>query len=144
MRWTALPGSDLFRMNDRIVIDAFVVYLRDHGHPTLQVDRRPDDENRASSDIDAIAGTFAIEHTSIDTLRNQRRDSDWYMRTVGGIEQDLHGRLAFRLNITLEYTALTKGQDWAAIRERLKWWITNEAPRLVDGRHVLDGTPRRP
>jgi hypothetical protein len=131
-------------MNDRYVINAFVTYLQENGHPGLQVNRWPDNENRDSADIDAIAGAFAIEHSSIDTLPNQRRDSDWFMRAAGGLEQELPSRPPFRLRITLEYDAITKGQDWTAIREALRSWITNGAPRLEDGRHVLDGIPGVP
>jgi hypothetical protein len=131
-------------MNDTDVINAFVAYLRQRGHPGLQVDRWPDKENRDSTDIDAIAGGFAIEHTSIDTLPNQRRDSDWFMQVVGGIEEELPGRPPFRLRITLDYEAVTKGQNWAAVRETLKTWIINGALRLADGRHVLDSIPGVP
>jgi hypothetical protein len=63
-------------MNDRDVIRAFVAYLQENGHPNLEVERWPEDENRVSKEIDAIAGVLSIEHTSIDTLPNQRRDSD--------------------------------------------------------------------
>jgi len=131
-------------MNDIDVIDAFVAYLRWHGHPNLRIDRRPDKENRSSGDIDAIAGAFAIEHTSIDTLPNQRRNSDWFMRVAGGLEQDLTSKPPFRLNVTLEYEAVTKGQDWGVIRKALKKWITEEAALLADGRHVLDNIPGVP
>lgn len=131
-------------MNDRDVVDAFVVYLSEHGHPDLRVDRRPDDENRDSADIDAIAGAFAIEHTSIETIANQRRDSNWFMRAAGGLEQELLSKPPFRLNVTLEYHAVTKGQDWPRIRQALKSWITDEVPRLADGRHVLDNIPGVP
>jgi hypothetical protein len=55
-------------MKDRDVISAFVAYLQTNGHPNLKVERWPEDENRDSQEIDAIAGAFAIEHTSIDTL----------------------------------------------------------------------------
>lgn len=102
-------------MSDRDVVDAFISHLRDHGNPGLQVDRRPDEENRGSSDIDAIAGPFAIEHTSIDTLPNQRRDSDWFMRAAGKLERELPSTSPFRLNVTLEYNAVGIGQDWVAI-----------------------------
>jgi hypothetical protein len=122
-------------MNDQDVINAFVSYLRETGFPGLKVNRWPDKENRKTSDIDAIAGRFAIEHTSIDTLPNQRRDSDWFMQAVGGIEKELTTSLPFRLKITIEYDAVTKGQDFAAIRRNLK-----------DGLSVLedvDGVPFR-
>ena len=50
----------------------------------------------------------------------------------------------FRLRVTLEYGVVTKKQDWKAIREALKSWIINEAPCLVDGRHVLNDVPGIP
>lgn len=131
-------------MNDCEIIDSFVAHLRDRGHPGLRVERRPDKENRDSSDIDAIAGPFAIEHTSIDTLPNQRRDSDWFMRAAGGLEQELESKPPFRLAITLQYDAVGKGQNWTAIRAALKTWVVNEAPRLSDGRSVVTGLPDIP
>lgn len=131
-------------MKDCDVIDAFVTYLCKHGYFGLQVDRRPDEENRYSTDIDAIAGHFAIEHTSIDTLPNQRKDSDWFMRAAGGLEKELPNKPSFRLNITLEYDAVTKGQDWTIIRQTLKKWITNDAPAMDDGRYVIDDIPGVP
>lgn len=128
-------------MNDRDIVDAFVAYLRDHGHPGLQVDRRPDEENRRSSDVDAMAGPFVIEHTSIDTLPNQRRDSAWFMQAVGGLEQELGGRLSYRVSIGLESNAVAKEQDRTAIRMALKAWIRNSVPGMADGRHIVDGVP---
>jgi len=126
-------------MNDQDVINAFVAHLRKSDFPHLKIDRWPDIENRKTSEIDAIADPFAIEHTSIDTVPNQRRDSDWFIKAVGGIEKELPTALPFRLNITIEYDAVTKRQDWAAIRANLKTWIINESPRLPDGRQVLEG-----
>ena len=133
-------------MNDQDVINAFVAYLRKVGFTGLKVDQWPDKENRKTSDIDAIAGRFAIEHTSIDTFPNQRRDSDWFIKAVGGIEKELFALPPFRLNITIEYDAVIKGQDWAAICRNLKDWIINESPRLDDGENVLEnvhGVPFR-
>jgi hypothetical protein len=131
-------------MKDRDVIDAFVVHLRENGHPGLRVDQRPGDENRNSPDIDAIAGTFAIEHTSIDTLPDQRQVSDWFVRAVGSLEQEISSHPKFHLSVTLEYHAVTKRQDWEAIHQALKIWIIEKAPHLVDGRHVLDDVPGIP
>lgn len=131
-------------MNDRDVIDTFVAHLRDQGHTGLQVDRCPDEENRGSADIDAIAGDFAIEHTSVDTLPNQRRDLDWFMRAAGNLEQELASPPAFRLSITLEYDAVGVGQNWTAVRAALTNWITNEAPRLPEGRSLVENAPGIP
>ena len=131
-------------MKDRDVVDAFVSFLRKHGHPGLKIDRRPDEENRNSADIDAVANSLAIEHTSIDTLPNQRRDSDWFKQAAGGIESEFPQKPPFRLNITLEYDAIIKGQNWASIRQALKSWIINDVSQLDDGRHILDSVPGIP
>lgn len=58
--------------NDSDVIEAFVAFLGEQEGLALQVDRWPDKENRQTKDIDAIAGPFAIEHTSVDSFENQR------------------------------------------------------------------------
>jgi predicted nucleotidyltransferase len=131
-------------MNDSDVIDAFVAYLRENGYPEIRVDRRPDEENRESADIDAIAGRFAIEHTSIDTLPNQRRDSDWFMRAVGSLEQEIEVPLPFHLHITLNYDAVQTGLDWAKVREALKAWICETAPSLSEGQSEIENAPGIP
>jgi hypothetical protein len=133
-------------MDEHDVIKAFIAYLRKSGFPDLTMDRRPDKEDRRTSEIDAIAGCFAIEHTSIDTLPNQRRDSDWFMQAIGEIEKEHTFSFPFRLNITIDYDAIATGQDWAAIRQNLKAWIINESPRLNDGLIILEnvrGVPFR-
>jgi hypothetical protein len=131
-------------MKDRDVIYAFVAYLQANGHPKIKVDQWPEDEHRNSEQIDAIAGIFAIEHTSIDTLPNQRRDSDWFMQVVGGLKQEPGDLIPFRLSITLEYHAVKKGQDWSAIHEALKTWLITDALQLEDGKHIVDHIPGVP
>ena len=133
-------------MKDSEVVDAFVSHLLELGYPNLTVERRPDEENRESPDIDAVAGPFAIEHTSIDTLPNQRGVADWFIRAVGNLKQDLASMPPFRLNICLEYYAVSKGQDWPAIRAALISWINNDAYVLSDGQYIIndvEGLPFR-
>jgi hypothetical protein len=130
-------------MKDHEVVEKFVAHLAVNGYPGLRIDKWPERENRNSPDIEAIAGQFAIEHTSIDTLPNQRGKSDWFMRAVGGLEKELP-KPPYRLNITLEYDAITIGQDWAAIRGSLKTWLIKDSPQLPDGRHTLENLPGIP
>ncbi|MXV75553.1 hypothetical protein F4Z99_14935 [Candidatus Poribacteria bacterium] len=131
-------------MKDYEVIDAFIEYLREHGHPELMINCHPDKENRSSPDIDAIAGPFAIEHTSIDTLPDQRRNNDWFIQVIKDLEQELQNQISFRLSIIFPYDAVTKGQDWMTIYGKLKNWILEKAPYLECGRHVLDNIPDIP
>ncbi len=131
-------------MKDSDVIDEFVAHLRKNGHPNLKVDQRLDNKNRTSTDIDAIAGPFAIEHTSIDTLPNQRFNNNRFMQVIDGLEQELPNQLSFSLQITFEYDAVTTQQNWKAIRQALKSWIIKDAPCLAEGQHVIGSIPGIP
>ena len=130
-------------MNDRDVIKAFVNHLRANGYPSIEIDCWPEDENRNMPEIDAIAGPFAIEHTSIDVLPNQRRDSHWFTKAIGDIGDELED-ITFRLRIWIEYDAVAKGQNWSKIRKAIKIWIASDAARLTDGQHVIDDIPGVP
>jgi hypothetical protein len=48
------------------------------------------------------------------------------------------------LEICSEYDAVKPGQDWSAIRNAMKTWITQEAPRLADGKYDFDSLPGVP
>ena len=130
-------------MKDCAVVEAFVAHLAANGYPGLRVDKWPERENRRSPQIEAIAEKFAIEHTSIDSLPNQRGKSDWFMRVTGRLEKELPIP-PHRLNITLEYDAITKGQDWGAIRETLKTWVIENCHQLPDGHYTLENLPGIP
>ena len=102
-------------LQDYDVIDAFIEYLRKHGYPELTVTSYPDKENRSSPDIDAIAGPFAIEHTSIDTLPNQRRNNDWFKKVLGNLEQEfdfpkVNFRFAWVLRFLMMLSVKEKGK----------------------------------
>lgn len=119
-------------MQDADVIDAYVEARSSSDLPGIQVESRPDEENRDSPDIDAIAGPLAIEHTSFDSLLNQRRDSAWYLQVVEDLEREIPPT-GYRLNITLPYDGIATGQDWPALQTILREWILVEAPALADG-----------
>lgn len=133
-------------MKDYDVIAAFIKHLGKHGHSELNICQHPDKENRISSDIDAIAGPFAIEHTSIDTLPNQRRNNEWFMKVVEGLEEEFSRQLSFRLSINFYDGSIAKGQDWKKIRQGFKNWINeeNDNPRLADGPHWINSVPDIP
>ena len=123
-------------MGERDVIDAFISHLgHQKGYPNLTVDRWPEDENRQSPEIDAIAGPFAIEHTSIDSVADQRQANDWFSRVVGGLDRVIADCVDCGFTITLEYDAITKGMDWHCIRADLEKWILGNASRLSHGSH---------
>ena len=69
-------------MEDKVIIEQFIYFLNKNGYPNLRLENFPDEENRNTPDVDAIAGDFAIEHTSVDTVANQRRDGNYLTRFI--------------------------------------------------------------
>lgn len=130
------------KLTDKKVIALFVKYLADQGNPGIEVDAWPDKER--PSEIDAIAGPFAIEHTSVDTISNQRRDGAWFERVVKPLEDEFRCKLPFRLVLTFPYEGIQTGQDWARITTELRNWILDEAPKLPIGSHTIKNVPKIP
>ena len=125
-------------MDERDVLDAFVNHLgHQEGYPNLSVDRWPEDENRRSPEIDAIAGPFSIEHTSIDSIADQRWADDLYSRVVRGLDRVIADCVDCGFTITLEFNAITSGMDLNCIRADLETWIRTHAPNLSYGTHEI-------
>lgn len=121
--------------NDKAVIQAFVAYRASHDLSDLQVDGWPDVDN--PSDIDALAGPLAIEHTSVDMVADQRRDGVWFSNVVEPIEHGPARQLPFRLEIIFPYEGVARGQDWQSMRRALETWVLNSAASLPDGRQSV-------
>ena len=131
-------------MTDKEVTDLFVDFLAGNGNPGLIISARPDEENRQTTDIDAIAGPYAIEHSSVDTVRDQRRDSAWFLEVLKPLEEEFSGSLPFRLTLTFPYEGIQRGQQWPRITAALLGWIRVESPRLAYGAHEVRATHEIP
>jgi len=132
------------KLTDKEVIDLFVKYLANEGNSGIKVDTKPDEENRQSTEIDAIAGPFAIEHTSIDTIPNQRRNTAYFVQVVKPLEDEFRCKLPFRLVVTFHDEGIQTGQKWSQITTALRKWVLEEAPKLSIGRHVINDVPEVP
>jgi hypothetical protein len=131
------------RMKDFDVVEAFVAFLAANGRSGLKVDYRPEKEK--DGEIEAVAGDVAIEHTSIDTLENQRRDSERFRQLVDPLEGTLP-KPTFSLHVILGSDAVRSGQDWPSIRAAVKDWLTSPEPQtLAVGSHPIElpGVPFR-
>ena len=132
------------KLIDKEAITLFVEYLANKNHSGLEVDTWPDEETRQSAEIDASAGNFAIEHTSVYTLPYQRRDSAWFIQVVKSLEDEFRCTLPFRLNLTLPYEGIQTGQDWTEITSSLRNWVLNDSQRLSMGHHTIRDIPGIP
>jgi hypothetical protein len=71
---------------DRAIVLRFVAHLVENGYPEIKVDHWLEHEQPGQSVVEAIAGPFAIEHTSIDTLPEQRRIGQQFQKALGVLE----------------------------------------------------------
>ena len=108
----------------------------------LEIERIPDEE--APGEIDAIAGQFAIEHTSIDTIPHQRRDEAWFMESIGSLEQEFKDKLPFRLSLIFPYTGVRRGRDWQELKTAVQHWIMTKSEKLSEGSHIISNIPGIP
>jgi len=122
------------RLGDKEVVVQFVDYLAQEKYPGLEIESIPDETT--SGDIDALAGKFAIEHTSIDTIPDQRRDEAWFMESIGSLEHDCKGRVPFYLSLTFPYKNVSR-HNWRKIRTSIKQWIMTESAKLSEGSHII-------
>ncbi|MGE3637369.1 MAG: hypothetical protein AB7G28_02340 [Pirellulales bacterium] len=122
---------------DKHIVNAFVEHLRDHGHPELSIDGYPDEVNRNSNDIDAIAFPFAIEHTSIDTLQHQRRNQVWFGQFADPLREALEGEVPFYLNVMFGYDSLKRGVRIDDVRGAFERWVRDESHLLRQGRSTV-------
>ena len=126
-------------MREQRIIRLFVKHLaKYHVEANIEIDQWPDKINRDTQDIDAIAGPFAIEHTSIDSVENQRQHNDWYLQVVNGLEQIISEAVTGGLSITFGYQTVTKGINWESLRADLINWIRGQACDLQDGQHQIN------
>jgi len=120
---------------DREIVERFVEHLRDEGQVDLKIDSWPEDDHPGQSVVEAIAGNLAIEHTSVDTLPDQRRIGEQFTDALGVLD---HLPTTARLSINIPYELVTIGADWGAYRLALAHWIINVAPTLQDGRYDIE------
>jgi hypothetical protein len=118
---------------DREIVTRFVEHLRAEGFPDLQVDSWSEDDHPGQSVVEAIAGSLAIEHTSVDTLPEQRRIGEQFIEALGILD---YVPASARISINVPYELVTVGSDWEAYRLALAHWIiTTARSRAVRPRH---------
>ncbi len=135
-------------MDQQEVIANFLLAYNRATASRYAVAAQPDKDNRDSEDIDAIAEdagrpNLAIEHTKLETLRFQDRDSAWFMQAFGFLEQELKEAFPFALKVVFPYQNVMPGQKWPDMRAAVSQWLRAEADRLPVGRsdHQIAGVP---
>ena len=120
---------------NRPCIRIFAVFLAMIGHPVFGIDRWPEDETE--NEIDAIIGPYAVQHTSVDALPDQRKRNAWFSQVINQIEPEFRNKLGFHLAIKIDWHAVQTGQKWRVAHAAIKNWISQDTPSLPDGRYTI-------
>ncbi len=132
------------KLSDKELISLFVKHLAQNGRAEITVTAWPDETNRQLPDIDAVAGDYAIEHSSFDTIPNQRRDSAWFEQVVRSLQDEFRFNLPYRLILTFPYAAIQRGQNWSGITTALRVWLLNDSPLSEMNSYYVKDVPGIP
>ncbi|MFH0762819.1 MAG: hypothetical protein V1925_02890 [Candidatus Omnitrophota bacterium] len=92
--------------------------------------------NSSGYEIDAIIEgsglKSALEHTSIDTIPQQREDSARFMKVIGCLEKELDGEFPgdIRLLVNCYIIQPGKNHNWDDYKNRLYNWLINNVALL--------------
>ncbi len=88
---------------------------------------------------------LAIEHTKIETFRNQKQDSARFMKVIGVLEQELKESFPYDLRLTTPTFGIQTGIAWSAITDTLREWLLTHVDTLSFGESYpeISGIPFR-
>ena len=134
---------------DQQLVSQFLLAHNQQYGSSLKVVRWPDDENRQTPAVEAVAsdangGTVAIEHTLIQPFEGERIDSDRFMKVFGPLEgcPDLM-KVGYNVDVGVKVGAIPTGIKWDVVAEGVREHLRKAIPTLgeVDKLESISGVP---
>jgi hypothetical protein len=134
---------------DQQLVSQFLLALNQQYGSLLEVVRWPDEENRQTPAVEAVASdpngdTVAIEHTIIQPFEGERIDSNRFMKVFGPLEgcPDLM-KPGYNVDIVVKVGAIATGVNWGAAAEAVREHLRRAIPSLgeVDKLEPISGLP---
>lgn len=123
------------KRDQKLVSEFLSAYGRD-STTSFKVVRWPDDENRQTPAIEAVASdqqghTIAIEHTLIQPFEGERTDTERFMRVFGRLEgcRDLM-KAGYNIDVSVKVGTIPTGVKWETVAERVHEHLANIIPML--------------
>jgi len=133
------------RKPDRFCIQTFAAFLQAIGRSGPEPIEWPED-TRLDGQIDAVFGSYAIQHTSVVSRPEEHTRDAWFGQVIGDLERELRGTLGASLRVIIRWSAVNKGegQVWKDMHRALRRWLVEEASKLPDGPHLGVSIPGIP
>jgi hypothetical protein len=130
------------------IIRQFIKTYNIYQDAQFTITRWPDKEERNQRACDAYAEALgvrplAIEHTNIETFRQQKQDSARFLQVCGVLETELKGAFPYDVHLIIPTFGIQTGTDWNAITNMLRAWLLKNVGALPFGNtsHKVDGVP---
>jgi hypothetical protein len=129
------------KRDQQLVLHFLSAFNRHHG-TSFRVVRRPDEENRQTPAVEAVAAdhdwtTVAFEHTLIEPFEGEKDDSNRFMRVFGPLEgNSALMKAGCNINLGVKVGAIPNGVKWDALSIQVREHLVRVIPSLVEGRRV--------
>lgn len=125
-------------MEQEEVIRRFIARYNECLGGDYRITRWPDRDNRRSREVDAYAEEdggcpLAIEHTNVESFKNQKLDSARFLKVIGALEAELADVFPFGISLAVRVGAIQPGTDWERVRAGIRIWLVRNANALPYG-----------
>lgn len=132
------------------VIRRFIKQYNSCQDAQFAITRWPDKEERNQRACDAYAEALevrplAIEHTNIETFRQQKQDSARFLKVIGVLEKELRDVFPHDVTLVIPTFGIQTGTGWNGIRDTLREWLLTHVSALPFGATYpqINGVPFR-
>jgi len=129
------------KRDQQLVLHFLSAFNRHHG-TSFRVVRRPDEENRQTPAVEAVAcdddgTTLAFEHTLIEPFEGEKDDSNRFMRVFGSLEGHTSlMKTGCNVNLYVKVGAIPNGVKWDALSIQVREHLAKIIPSIGEGRRV--------
>jgi len=129
------------KLHEKKVIIEVLKYISKKTNQPYRIISYPDEVNRKSPACDMLVSfgnkKYAIEHTSIDSIPNQRRDNNRFIKLLSPLENELDNKLPthghYQLVIDMDVIPALNRSNGSKIYQSIKDWCIKIAPTLSMG-----------
>lgn len=126
------------KLHEKKVIKEVLKYISKKINQPYRIISYPDEVNRKSPACDMLVSfgnkKYAIEHTSIDSIPNQRRDDNRFIKLLSPLKNELNGELPtpghYQLVIDMDVIPALNRSNGSKIYQSIKEWCIKIAPTL--------------
>ena len=136
-----MKKNDKSKLHEKKVIKEVLKYISKKINQPYRIISYPDEVNRNSPACDMLVSfgnkKFAIEHTSIDSIPNQRRDNNRFIKLLSPLIIELNGKFPtpghYKLIINIDIIPALNKSNGSKIYQSIKEWCKKIAPTLSMG-----------